>query len=118
MSTLIRLRWTWRCKMGHYAAEMMCDKCGRVSCVCPPKPDTDQLLWVLDGFTPIQICDFDKKHAVHRLSPWVYRLDKIKYSTKAEAAAAIPALAAEHITQLKERIKKCKDDIKALKNLL
>ena len=47
--------------MGHYASEMQCDTCGKLRCVCPPKPDTSLKMWVIaDDFKPMKAADFEK----------------------------------------------------------
>lgn len=33
--------------MGHYYAEMMCEKCGRVRCSCPPTPPSSKENWFM-----------------------------------------------------------------------
>jgi hypothetical protein len=34
--------------MGHYASEMMCNKCGNCRCTCPPKKEPAKGAWVFD----------------------------------------------------------------------
>lgn len=48
--------------MGHYASEMMCDKCGYVSCRCVPVDKSN--LWMVDGtdFAVMQVKTFDEKY--------------------------------------------------------
>lgn len=48
--------------MGHYYAEMMCDKCGQIRCVCPAAPKKPDASWVLDGFEPMKAEDYAKKN--------------------------------------------------------
>ena len=47
--------------MGHYAAEMQCDKCGKLRCVCPPKPDESLKMWVVtDDYEVMKASAFEK----------------------------------------------------------
>lgn len=49
--------------MGHYASEMMCDRCRQCRCSCPAKPDATLNQWVVDNdYSVLQAKDFDVKH--------------------------------------------------------
>lgn len=66
--------------MGHYAAEMQCNTCGRMHCNCVSKPDPDK--WIVDDdFMPILTSDFDKKYS----TPIMKRLYRKKFDTREEA---------------------------------
>jgi hypothetical protein len=50
--------------MGHYYADLMCNECGRVNCICPCKPEKPNKNWVVDSdYTVIQVHNFHKKYA-------------------------------------------------------
>jgi hypothetical protein len=49
--------------MGHYASEMQCDDCGKLRCVCKPKPDKSLQQWLVDDdYSVIKARDFEEKH--------------------------------------------------------
>lgn len=67
--------------MGHYAAEMMCNTCGRLMCVCPRLPVPEDTRWMVRDYSACQAKD---------VALWE-RKGATMYATEAEALAAIPA---------------------------
>ena len=51
--------------MGHYYADLMCDRCGKIRCICPPSNtvnNDDQ--WVVDhSFNVVTIKEFDEANS-------------------------------------------------------
>jgi len=48
--------------MGHYASEMMCNKCGELRCVCSYASEDDK--WLVDSdLTVMKVKDHDKLYA-------------------------------------------------------
>jgi hypothetical protein len=109
--------------VGHYYAEMACPKCLKVRCTCPPKPDPSLQMWIVDDdLTPIQIQDFDKKHAYVKTKwgnipghPMLYRLNKKKFETKKEAQEHAKVVRAEMIADFEAALVETKARIKELK---
>ena len=100
--------------MGHYYAEMACQRCGRIDCTCPPRPDPDKFKWINDldeDFTPIRVCDFDAKHKMGIL----YRLHKPKFDTEQEAWAHSKTMLKDHIVHLEALVDSTKAKIKDVK---
>jgi hypothetical protein len=49
--------------MGHYASEMMCNRCGQCRCTCPAAPDAKLDKWVVDtDYSVLSAREFDAKH--------------------------------------------------------
>ena len=49
--------------MGHYASEMMCDKCGNVRCTCPVEKNKPQKGWyITPDFRVITAEEADAEH--------------------------------------------------------
>lgn len=101
--------------MGHYAAEMQCDKCGNIHCKCVLKPDnTDTKKWIVEtenNYTVIQVGDYDKKYATLPSKfgpvdgmPLLRRCKRKHFDLKSEAQAHAKQLIEEAIFELKKRL--------------
>ena len=111
--------------MGHYYAEMACNRCGRINCICPRPPDNRGSRWINDDdpeFSPISVLEFDTKYAVIKTAygdvngmPMMYRLKKAEFKTQEEATAHSKVLLAEHIARLETRLVEIKATIKDAK---
>jgi hypothetical protein len=49
--------------MGHYAAEMMCDVCGQVRCICVQQVVDDSDSFVVEGFEVLTVREFRERFA-------------------------------------------------------
>jgi hypothetical protein len=73
---------TNRESMGHYASEIMCEKCGSIRCACPKTPDKTLDKWIVYNFSPRPASEMS----------FPQRMLATLYDTQEQAAAAIPAL--------------------------
>lgn len=101
--------------MGHYAAEMQCDKCGNTRCNCVLKPDnSDAEKWIVEienYFTVIQVRDYDKKYATLPGKfgpvdgmPLLRRCKRKHFDVKSDAQAHAKQLIDETISELKGKL--------------
>lgn len=74
--------------MGHYAAEMQCDNCGKLrGCTCLKAEDRDLDKWIiLDDWTVITKREFMNTHKSDR--DWYTAIIAKKYSSRARAMTA------------------------------
>lgn len=77
--------------MGHYYADLMCDECGKVLCICPPKPRPER--WAVTR-------DFSVKNA----DTIFYYPDIPRFDSKEEAEEAVPDLIRKRINELEAEI--------------
>jgi hypothetical protein len=95
--------------MGHYAAEMQCDKCGNLRCTCPPPPDKTQNHWVVgDGYTVLQAQAYQDSCGHGQLAFFSCMMKKhYKKCEDAQEAARVACEAAlEHTRQQLTKLKK------------
>ena len=108
--------------MGHYASEMMCDRCGFTRCQCallPPPPNTN---WIVDNdYSVIQVCDFDVKYARVQTKygpidgmPMARRMGRTEFETKQGAEAHAKDLAVKALRDMEAEVKALKKRIKQL----
>lgn len=107
--------------MGHYYADLMCDDCGNVRCVCQQqgqgqKPNN----WILDDdYLPIQVCDFDHKYRIKKTRygdvdgmPAVRRLGRVEFKTRSECAQHGRDMINKRILELQQEVKELKRGLK------
>ena len=82
--------------MGHYAAEMMCQKCGELRCACPRLPAPEDERWMVWNYSARQ---------AKEMALWE-RMSATMYATEAEALAAIPAAIDARIAALQAEIQR------------
>ena len=76
--------------MGHYRADLACDTCGQVTCICAKEDEKPNTNWIVDDdFSVIQVCDFDRKYATIKTKhgsmpghPLIRRANKKQYKTR------------------------------------
>lgn len=95
--------------MGHYYAEMACEKCGNIRCWCPMERQEPNLNWMVDSsdMTILTVDDFDKKYNSYDTKygkmpgmPLLRRMgcDYFKHRSDAE----------KHLIKLLEKTSSCK----------
>ena len=82
--------------MGHYAAEMMCNTCGRLRCACYREPRPEDERWTVWNYSARQ---------AKELAMWE-RMSARMYATEDEARAAIPAAIDARIKVLQGEIER------------
>jgi hypothetical protein len=86
--------------MGHYASEMMCDTCGWVRCICPPKPDrTGGYFIVLHDYSVMTKAEATKAG----MNP-LTRAFTPSFATREEAVVAARASVENDLAQAKLRL--------------
>lgn len=99
--------------MGHYYADMMCDACGELRCVCPPKEDrsTDNHWVVGDRYEVMTAIEYERSRG-HGGLAHMQRLYKKHYPKREqaeeaarEACEAAVEAARQHLTDLKNVLK-------------
>jgi hypothetical protein len=98
--------------MGHYAAEMMCDRCGNVRCTCPPAPKKPNGNFIVtNDFRVVTIDEFDADPANHStptsygpvaMNPELYRVGKEEFKRRADAEEHAQRLCVETMVHLKQ----------------
>ena len=106
--------------MGHYAADFMCDKCGKLRCKCASSPSTDDEKWIVDitnNYEVIQVKEHDKKYALNQTKygyvdgmPMFRRCKYQHFNTQEEAQTHAVKL-------LDSKIEQCEEEIRRLINL-
>jgi hypothetical protein len=81
--------------MGHYAAEMQCDTCGKLHCVCPPKTEKPNRNFIVTGdFKVVTVAEFDAdpantgtqtRYGRIPMNPIFYRMGKKEFKKRADA---------------------------------
>lgn len=83
--------------MGHYYADLMCDKCGELRCVCPTKREPSITQWYVNDHFAVVV-----------VRPMVYfrhMKGEIEFfKTKQSAEAAVPRLIRAKIDDLNAEI--------------
>jgi hypothetical protein len=74
--------------MGHYYADMMCDTCGQVRCVCI-RPEQDEQLdsFIVDRFEVMSVREFMDRHRGDVMLNMLLAMNK-KYKTRLAAEKA------------------------------
>lgn len=85
--------------MEHYDADMMCDDCGKVRCVCPPKEEKPDLRWMVTSqFKVVRVCDHIEAHTKKNYHYGLMeRLNATHYKKRKDAEAAALALIMQKI---------------------
>ena len=82
--------------MGHYYADLMCDDCGKLSCVCPPKKEKPNRNFIVtDDFRVVKVTEFDADPANNSR--------KIKLGTLTTSMPVNPLLSRMHKKEFKRR---------------
>ena len=101
--------------MGHYAAEMMCNKCGNVRCTCPPTK-TVQSGWVVRDF---KVLSTDEDYAYQReKSPgtlFVHQMTRKVYKTRINAEKAAMKACEDAVQACRERLLELKHTLKTVR---
>lgn len=99
--------------MGHYAAEMMCNKCGNLRCTCPVKIQKPKTGWVVTGdFRVITTEEDNKTYSKFPSSLYLHQMQRAVYKKREEAEKAALTLCEEavetqrkHLYELKRILK-------------
>lgn len=109
--------------MGHYASEMMCEKCGNLRCTCPPKKQKPNRNFIVaDGFTVMTVEEFDAdpKHNTRKMSigsttytesvnPILHRLGKQEFKKREDAEVHARELCEAAVEEARARLLKLKN---------
>lgn len=107
--------------MGHYAAEMQCDKCGNLRCTCPPEPKKPNRNFIVtDDYRVVTVDEFDAnpdnntvrtKWGGIAMNPLLYRMGKKEFKKRTDAET--------HARELCEAaVEKARAQLLELKNIL
>lgn len=104
--------------MGHYYADMACQKCGNLRCTCPAKPHKPEKGWIVDDdFMVLSLADFDAKKLKSQskrfqpLSPLFYRLGHTIYKSRRAAEKGA-------MKECERRVEETRAQLLHLKNVL
>ena len=100
--------------MGHYYADLACDKCGNIRCTCPPKKEKPNRNWIVKhNFTVQRVVDFDAdpkntatqtKYGPIPQNPLLLRLGKKEFKTREEAEQHARELCEGAVEELRKRL--------------
>lgn len=99
--------------MGHYAAEMQCDKCGNLHCTCPSKKEKPNKKFIVaDDYQVMTVDEFDTHlRSITSVNPLVYRVGKLEFEKREDAEV--------HARERCEAaIEKCRAQLTTLRNIL
>lgn len=98
--------------MGHYAAEMMCIKCGNLRCTCPPPPDKTAQHWVVgDDYTVQRAIDYENSCG-HGTLAYMNRLMKKHYKKRADAEEAARLACEAAVEATRQQLTRLKNILK------
>ena len=112
--------------MGHYRADLACDTCGEVRCVCPPKKEKPNRNYIVaDGFKVMTVEEFDADPAHNTqkmriggstysqpINPILYRLGKKEFKKRHDAEVHARELCEAAVEEARARLLTLKNILK------
>jgi hypothetical protein len=97
--------------MGHYRADMCCDKCGVYICECVPKMDKDkdeEIVFVIDNYKVVRSDKYIKQHK-HKFGWFITYMRLKHYKTEQEAIDSLDNVLFEDILVAENKIKELQE---------
>jgi len=111
--------------MGHYASEMMCDRCWNLRCTCSPKKEKPNTNWIVkNDFTVQRICDFDAdpenntmkmRYGAIPYNPVMRRVGAKEFKRREDAEVHARELCEQAVEQARENLLRLKKICKVIR---